>query len=125
MPIATFGAVAVAGFIAACSSVDAPRFAQEDNSSNQDIYVTKELSSGDWSKAEMALMNADIAPEDEVFAKLNLAFVYSSTGRMDKAVAIYTEILEGKDNPYALTVSGQPRRVKTIAKAGLERLNTQ
>ena len=125
MPIATFGAVLVAGCLAACSSVENPRVAQSVMEADQDQFVTKEPHSGDWSKAEAALMGVDVAPEDQVFAKLNLAFVYSSTGRREQAVAIYTEILEGKDNPYALTVSGQPRRVKTIAKAGLERIQRQ
>jgi|GEM_PF-691198 len=86
-------------------------------------YATSELGSGDWSKAEAALLGSDVAPEDAVFAKINLAFVYSSTGRTDLAMNIYNEILEGKDNPYALTVSGQPRRVKTIAKVALARLS--
>ncbi len=90
----------------------------------QDKYATDELSTGDWSKAEVALLKSDVAKEDEVFAKLNLAFVYSSTGRRDMAVAIYKDILASKQNPYALTVSGQPRRVKTIAKLALTRLNT-
>lgn len=91
---------------------------------DQDKYATDELNTGDWSKAEAALLNSGVAKEDEVFAKLNLAFVYSTTGRQDMAVAIYNEILAAKPNPYALTVSGQPRRVKTIAKFALARLNT-
>ncbi|MFC4348040.1 hypothetical protein ACFO5Q_09310 [Kordiimonas lipolytica] len=90
-----------------------------------DDYATSELGSGDWSKAEAALLGSDVAPEDAVFAKINLAFVYSSTGRKDLAMNIYQEILEGKANPYALTVSGQPRRVKTIAKVALARLEDQ
>lgn len=90
---------------------------------NDDEFANKELKEQDWSKAESALLNAGVAPEDEVFAKLNLAFVYSSTGRRDLAMAIYNDILASKENPYALTVSGQPRRVKTIAKIALARLN--
>ena len=123
MPIATFGAVVVAGFLAACSSADLPRVAHSEVEADSDQFVTKELNNGDWSQAEAALMSADVAPEDQVFAKLNLAFVYSSTGRTEQAVAIYREILDGNENPYALTVSGQPRRVKTIAKAGLESIS--
>jgi len=91
---------------------------------DQDKYATDELSTGDWSKAEAALLNSGVAKEDEVFAKLNLAFVYSTTGRRNMAVAIYNEILSAKPNPYALTVSGQPRRVKSIAKFALARLST-
>jgi len=91
---------------------------------DQEKYATDEMSTSDWSKAEAALLNSGVAKEDEVFAKLNLAFVYSSTGRRDMALVIYNDILASKQNPYALTVSGQPRRVKTIAKLALARLNT-
>ncbi len=86
-------------------------------------FADKELKSRDWSKAEAALLGQEFNKEDEVFAKLNLAFVYSTTGRQDLAVNIYNEILAAKENPYALTRSGQPRRVKTIAKIALARLS--
>ena len=86
-------------------------------------FADKELKSRDWSKAEAALLGQEFNKEEEVFAKLNLAFVYSTTGRKDLAVAIYNEILAAKENPYALTRSGQPRRVKTIAKIALARLD--
>ncbi len=90
---------------------------------NDEDFANKELKDQDWSKAEAALLKSGVAKEDEVFAKLNLAFVYSSTGRRDLAVAIYNDILTSKENPYALTRSGQPRRVKSIAKVALARLN--
>lgn len=90
---------------------------------NEQDYANEELKKRDWAKAEAALLGETVAKEDEVFAKLNLAFVYSATGRTDMAVAIYNEILAAKENPYALTRSGQPRRVKTIAKIALARLN--
>lgn len=92
------------------------------NAWDGDEYATSEMGAGDWSKAEAALMNSGVSQQDEVFAKLNLAFVYSSTGRKDMAAALYNEILASRENPYALTVSGQPRRVKTIAKVALARL---
>lgn len=90
---------------------------------NDQDFADKELKSRDWSKAEAALLGQEFSEEDQVFAKLNLAFVYSTTGRKDLAVAIYNEILAAKENPYALTRSGQPRRVKTIAKLALTRLD--
>ena len=90
---------------------------------NDQDFADKELKSRDWSKAEAALLGQDFNKEEAVFAKLNLAFVYSTTGRKDLAVAIYNEILAAKENPYALTRSGQPRRVKTIAKIALARLD--
>ncbi|TNE66130.1 MAG: tetratricopeptide repeat protein [Alphaproteobacteria bacterium] len=93
-----------------------------DDADSKNPVVPAEFAAGDWSQAEAALMNADVAPGDEVFAKLNLAFVYSTTGRRDQAVALYQEILASKENPYALTMAGEPRRVKTIAKVALNRL---
>lgn len=86
-------------------------------------YATEEVGSADWSAAEAALLGLDVKEEDKVFAKLNLAFVYSSTGRRDQAVALYSEILADKPNPYALTTSGKPRRVKTIARLALNGLS--
>lgn len=90
---------------------------------NDEDFANKELKKRDWSKAEAALLGSDISDEDQVFAKLNLAFVYSSTGRRDLAVALYNDILSAKENPYAMTRSGQPRRVKSIAKMALARLS--
>lgn len=90
---------------------------------NEQDFANEELKKRDWAKAEAALLGEAVAKEDEVFSKLNLAFVYSATGRTDLAVAIYNEILASKENPYAMTRAGQPRRVKTIAKIALARLN--
>lgn len=115
---------ATAFMFTALTAVEANGFASADPLllADQDL-ANKEMNAGDWSAAEAALLNADVTAEDAVFAKLNLAFVYSTTGRKDMAAAIYKEILDGKDNPYALTVSGQPRRVKTIAKVALAKLD--
>ncbi len=117
-----FGTVSAAIILAATASFASSAAEAAAMMWDGEDYATSELGSGDWSKAEAALLGSDVAPEDAVFAKINLAFVYSSTGRADLAMNIYNEILEGKDNPYALTVSGQPRRVKTIAKVALARL---
>lgn len=89
----------------------------------KDNYADKELKAGDWSAAEAALLGSEVAPEDQIFAKLNLAFVYSTTGRKDQAVALYKEILSGEENPYALLRNGEPSRIKTIAKTALDRLS--
>jgi len=122
MRFSNFGILfAVAAFTVSASAADI-RVVEVEPTMTADDYATKELNSGDWSKAEAALLGAGVAKEDEVFTKLNLAFVYSSTGRTEQAVAIYQKILASKDNPYAMTVSGEPRRVKTIAKMALLRL---
>ncbi len=117
---------ATAFMFTALTAVEASGFAAtEPAMSGDEDFANKEMAAGDWSAAEAALLNADVTTEDAVFAKLNLAFVYSTTGRKDMAAAIYKEILDGKANPYALTVSGQPRRVKTIAKVALAGLDAR
>lgn len=122
MRFGTFGALVAATIMTVGASADETRFADEAQAANPDLYAKSELQQGDWSEAEAALLGADVAPEDQVFAKLNLAFVYSTTGRKEQAVAMYREILDGRDNPYALLMNGEPRRVKTIAKTALSRM---
>jgi Tfp pilus assembly protein PilF len=122
MRFGTFGALVAATILTVGASANETRFADEAQAANLDEYAKSELQQGDWSEAEAALLGADVAPEDQVFAKLNLAFVYSTTGRKEQAVAMYREILDGRDNPYALLMNGEPRRVKTIAKTALARM---
>ena len=50
----------------------------------------------------------DFNAKDQIFAKVNLAYIYSVTGRKEKAIALYNEILEGRDNSFAMTLSGSP-----------------
>lgn len=80
------------------------------------------IASRDWSSAEAELISTDFGQEDQVFAKVNLAFIYSATGRIEQAQALYQEILDGRDNSFAMTLSGMPRKVKYIAKDGIARL---
>lgn len=122
MRFGTFGALVAATIMTVGASADETRFADEAQAANPDLYAKSELQQGDWTQAEAALLGADVAAEDQVFAKLNLAFVYSTTGRKEQAVAMYREILDGRDNPYALLMNGEPRRVKTIAKTALSRM---
>ena len=125
MRFGSFGAIIAATILTACATAEEPRFADEAQATNPDLYAKSELKQGDWTEAEAALLGADVADEDQVFTKLNLAFVYSTTGRREQAVAMYREILDGRDNPYALLMNGEPRRVKTIAKTALERMSAQ
>ncbi|WP_262696248.1 hypothetical protein [Kordiimonas aquimaris] len=106
---------------ATVSLLDNSRIASAANIDPQD-YATEEMGSADWSAAEAALLGINVAEEDKVFAKLNLAFVYSSTGRRDLAISLYNEVLQEDKNPYALTASGKPRRVKSIARLALASL---
>ena len=77
-----FGSIATAFVIAASSSfVAAPSVLADAGFLSADGYANDEMNAGDWSKAEAALLGNDVAAEDAVFTKINLAFVYSSTGR--------------------------------------------
>lgn len=89
-----------------------------------DDMATDKMVSRDWSSAEAELVSTDFAEKDQVFAKVNLAYIYSVTGRKEKAIALYNEILEGRDNSFAMTLSGSPRKVKYIAKDGLKLLGS-
>ena len=86
--------------------------------------ATDKITSRDWSSAEAELVQTDFAAEDEIFAKVNLAYIYGITGRKEKAIALYNEILEGRDNSFAMTLSGEPRKVKYIARDGLKLLGS-
>lgn len=91
----------------------------------QDINgVAEKIASQDWSGAEEELLATDFSQEDQVFAKINLAFLYSTTGRVEKAMSLYKEVLDGRDNSFAMTLSGKPRKVKYIAKDGLKMLES-
>ncbi|GHF11406.1 hypothetical protein GCM10017044_01450 [Kordiimonas sediminis] len=84
--------------------------------------ASEALKSGDWASAEAELLQSSLDDQDSVYAKLNLAFLYGTTGRSEQAAAIYQEILDGRDNSFAMVLSGKPRRVKAIAREGLKRL---
>lgn len=118
MKTGTFLSIALAATV---SSLDSGRIVSASGLDPQD-YATKEMNSSDWSAAEAELLGMNVSEEDKVFAKLNLAFVYSSTGRRDLAISLYNEVLDSEKNPYALTASGKPRRVKSIAKLALANL---
>lgn len=91
----------------------------------QDSSIASEkIMARDWSSAEAELVSTDFGPDDQIFAKVNLAFIYSATGRIEQAHALYQEILDGRDNSFAMTLSGLPRKVKYIAKDGIERLES-
>jgi|TARA_R110002096_G_scaffold432240_1_gene648644 hypothetical protein len=107
------------GGVANAEELSSSLLLQQDSS-----IASDKIASRDWSAAEEELISTDFGPEDQIFAKVNLAFLYSATGRADKAQALYQEILDGRDNSFAMTLSGQPRKVKYIAKDGIKRLDS-
>ncbi|RMB01444.1 hypothetical protein [Eilatimonas milleporae] len=83
-----------------------------------------ELLAGNLSDAEATLSQG--GPEAlSVFDRLNLAYIYSRTGRAKQAEALYESILSMSDNPYALLGSGKTKRVKTIARDAMVALSVK
>lgn len=79
----------------------------------------------DWSDAELALIKTNFPGQgDMALNKVNLALIYSLTGRVEEARTLYAEILKGRDNGFAMTLSGKPRQIKYIARDGLKRLGS-
>lgn len=84
----------------------------------------KQVKKYDWSKAEIALIKTDFGKGDEALNKINLALVYSMTGRTNEARKLYQDVINGQDRGYAMTKSGKPRKIKAIARDGLKMLNS-
>lgn len=124
MRFVSIGTFLALTFSAQAFAADAPRF-DDSVTLDPENFAKKQVAAQDWSAAEQELLGLDVPEEDKVFAKLNLAFVYSSTGRVEQAVALYNEVLAEKKNPYALTTGGEPRRVKSIAKLALAKLKAE
>lgn len=91
----------------------------EDTAQNAPGY--REIMAGDMAAAEARLDAAD--PEDPKVL-LNLAAVHRLKGQYASANELYTQVLNGRQNPYVVTGSGAPHRAKTVAKTGLKQLRT-
>jgi tetratricopeptide (TPR) repeat protein len=73
----------------------------------------------DWATAEKQLLAGLEKDPTNVFRQLNLAWVYSQTGRSDQAAMIYQNILMSDRDLLAADQSGQGRSVKALAERGL------
>ena len=73
----------------------------------------------DWATAEKQLLAGLEKDPMNVFRQLNLAWVYSQTGRGDRAAMIYQNILMSDRDLLAADQSGQGRSVKALAERGL------
>jgi tetratricopeptide (TPR) repeat protein len=73
----------------------------------------------DWATAEKQLLAGLEKDPMNVFRQLNLAWVYSQTGRGDQAAMIYQNILMSDRDLLAADQSGQGRSVKALAERGL------
>jgi hypothetical protein len=73
----------------------------------------------DWPTAERQLLSGLEKDPTNVFRQLNLAWVYSQTGRKEQAAAIYQRILMSDRDQLAADRSGEGRSVKALAERGL------
>ena len=73
----------------------------------------------DWPTAEQQLLAGLEKDPTNVFRQLNLAWVYSQTGRKDEAAMIYQQILMSDQDRVAAVRSGEGRSVKSLAERGL------
>lgn len=73
----------------------------------------------DWATAESQLLAGLEKDPTNVFRQLNLAWVYSQTGRKEQAAMIYQRILMSERDQLAADQSGQGRSVKALAERGL------
>lgn len=108
--------LAIAAFAAPAVAAD-----KDQMKADQDPVAFETIRAGDLETAEKALMAAK--ENEDPFQLLNLAYVMQKTGRSDEAAALYRQILDSEQNPYAKLASGDPRRVKSIARDGLAYLD--
>ena len=79
----------------------------------------------DWATAERQLVAGLEKDPSNVFRQLNLAWVYSQTGRKEEAAMIYQRILMSDRDQLAADQSGQGRSVKALAERGLSLVQGQ
>jgi Tfp pilus assembly protein PilF len=84
-----------------------------------DDVAFRAIQAHDWTTAERQLLAGLEKDPSNVFRQLNLAWVYSQTGRKDEAAAIYQSILMSDRDLLAADQSGQGRSVKALAERGL------
>lgn len=89
----------------------------------QDAAAYETIRSGNLDDAERMLSAAHESGKGDPFQLLNLAYVMQKQGRSEDAAQLYKQILEMDENPYAQMASGDPRRVKSIARDGLTYLD--
>lgn len=84
-----------------------------------DDVAYRAIVSHDWATAEKQLLAGLEKDPANVFRQLNLAWVYSQTGRKEEAAMIYQRILMSDRDMLAADQSRQGRSVKALAERGL------
>jgi Tfp pilus assembly protein PilF len=76
----------------------------------------------DWATAEQQLKTGLESNPSDVYRLLNLAAVYSQTGRANEAATIYRQILASDDHRVASLHNREAKPVTSIAERGLSYL---
>lgn len=113
------GALAIS--LTACGAMKEDYVTQDTSTAVADHYASAALESGQYADAADHLEGLDSL---DPMAKLNLALAYSNIDRMDEALTLYQEILNGAENPYVVVSSSKaPMRIKTVATKSLAMLD--
>ncbi|MBO9623542.1 MAG: tetratricopeptide repeat protein [Sphingomonas sp.] len=89
----------------------------------QESTAAREIVGGAYDKAELKLASELRARPDQPELLLNLAAVYSQTGRSAEARAVYNKVL-AQDEVLLDLASRRTTSSHAIARAGLQRLQT-
>jgi hypothetical protein len=100
----------------AALSIGAPALADDD-------VAYHAIAAQKWDVAERELLAGLEKNPQNIFRQLNLAWVYSQTGRKEEAAAIYQRILMTDRDRVAALPSGDPASVKSLAERGLQLLD--
>lgn len=86
----------------------------------EQTYGFNAIQRNDLTAAEARLVAQRAAEPNEPSVLINLAHVYSKTGRLDQAAALYREVLAG-ENVLMATASREGMWSHDLARRGLDR----
>lgn len=86
----------------------------------EQVYGFNAIQRNDLTAAEARLIAQRAAEPNEPSVLINLAHVYSKTGRFDQAESLYREVLAG-ENVLMATASRQGAWSHDLARRGLDR----
>jgi hypothetical protein len=90
----------------------------------EDDVAYRAMISKDWATAEQQLLAGLQRNPENVFRMLNLAWVYSQTGRKTEAAQLYRQVIDSDRDQLAALPSRGGASAKALAQAGLARLET-
>ncbi|MEX2352543.1 MAG: tetratricopeptide repeat protein [Gammaproteobacteria bacterium] len=84
-------------------------------------YQVEAIAADKLTEAERELQAILAKDPNDPYALLNLAYVYQKNGNQAGAREVYNRILSLQADPYAELASGRTERVKSIARRGMAR----